>query len=495
MYSQAAPSLPHSFRVTPHVSQLLSLLCLTSFTFFTTLLKCTDTQPKMDHANRGEAALAASNYSEAISHYTSAIQQSPEAATYYLKRSMAYQRNSTYVSALHDAERAVILAVKRAKRELIAQAQLRRGIALYHLGNYGDADYCFGLAKKLNDKEKSTQMWQDKAQMKMKELDENDEKRKVNVKEVPDLATLEKTESTQSKSKEETSKDTATPAKTSANSTSTTQASTNPPSAPQPAQTLNQIPPSKIRHEWYQNNTHVYITILAKGVPKDLATIVIEPASVSISFPTATGSTYDFSLDPLYAKVDAAASTSRVLATKLEVVLKKEAAGQKWSALEGIAAPSGQNGDHKAADDHVHSAVLSASATSNGASAGVPSPYASRGGAKNWDNIAKTSLRAANAQAQAMSSSSGDAADSADPKKPQKKESEAYLDDEDDDGDDVNKFFKHLFKNADPDTRKAMVKSYTESGGTALSTNWEEVSKKRVEVSPPDGMEAKTWEG
>lgn len=38
-----------------------------------------------------------------------------------------------------------------------------------------------------------------------------------------------------------------------------------------------------------------------------------------------------------------------------------------------------------------------------------------------------------------------------------------------------------------------MVKSYTESGGTVLSTNWKEISKKRTEIRPPDGMEFKKW--
>jgi suppressor of G2 allele of SKP1 len=38
-----------------------------------------------------------------------------------------------------------------------------------------------------------------------------------------------------------------------------------------------------------------------------------------------------------------------------------------------------------------------------------------------------------------------------------------------------------------------MIKSYQESNGTALSTNWSEVGKKRVEISPPEGMVAKKW--
>lgn len=52
-------------------------------------------------------------------------------------------------------------------------------------------------------------------------------------------------------------------------------------------------------------------------------------------------------------------------------------------------------------------------------------------------------------------------------------------------GDAVDSFFKKLYANADPDTRRAMVKSYYESQGTSLSTNWDEVGKGKVAVHPP----------
>jgi suppressor of G2 allele of SKP1 len=61
-------------------------------------------------------------------------------------------------------------------------------------------------------------------------------------------------------------------------------------------------------------------------------------------------------------------------------------------------------------------------------------------------------------------------------------------------GDGVQDFFKTLYSQADDDTKRAMTKSYTESGGTVLSTNWSEIAKKKTEVSPPDGMEEKRWE-
>lgn len=39
-----------------------------------------------------------------------------------------------------------------------------------------------------------------------------------------------------------------------------------------------------------------------------------------------------------------------------------------------------------------------------------------------------------------------------------------------------------------------MSKSFVESNGTVLSTNWQEVGTKTIESTPPDGMELKKWE-
>ena len=57
----------------------------------------------------------------------------------------------------------------------------------------------------------------------------------------------------------------------------------------------------------------------------------------------------------------------------------------------------------------------------------------------------------------------------------------------------LNNLFKEIYSKADPETRKAMIKSYQTSGGTVLSTDWGEVAKKDYEgkdrPSAPDGQE------
>lgn len=58
----------------------------------------------------------------------------------------------------------------------------------------------------------------------------------------------------------------------------------------------------------------------------------------------------------------------------------------------------------------------------------------------------------------------------------------------------LNEFFQDIFGGATPEAQRAMKKSFIESNGTCLSTNWDEVGSKRVEITPPDGMVAKPYE-
>ncbi|KAK3704627.1 Cochaperone protein [Vermiconidia calcicola] len=391
----------------------------------------------MDQAARGKRALAEGSYQQAIENYTAALKESPTSPDYLIQRSTAHQRAKNYASALADANNAVLNAQKRAKQR------------------YGDAEFVFGVVKRMDEKHKMVPTWIQKTKMAMGKLDDSDQKNKCNVKETPEKEEASEVKESVGNAASSTNGANAAPA-----------VQTKPtPSAPQ------QTPADKIRHEWYQNTESVYFTLLAKGVPKDKAQIDIQERSLSISFPLATGSSFDLTLEPLYGAVNPEKCIIRVLATKIEVILSKATVGQKWNAIESSEPVTASTADSTTAgaantgEDAVKQAVLS---NTHQPAAGPAYPTSSKSGPKNWDKVVSDVRKA---------------------------DSNGKADDDDDmeGGDEANAFFKKLFKGASPETQRAMMKSYTESNGTALSTNWDEVSKAKVETLPPDGMEAKPW--
>ncbi|KAF1998172.1 SGS-domain-containing protein [Amniculicola lignicola CBS 123094] len=404
----------------------------------------------MDQAARGAAALTAGNYDEAIKEYTGAIASNSSAVDYYIKRSTAYQRTSKYQDALADAELAVVLAHKRAKRELIKDSQLRRAIALFFVERYADAQFVLGLVKKLDEKEKTLAIWSMKVEAKLKGLEEGDERGVLAAKEIPEVE-LPVASSAKVMSKAEGKKPVVEAEKK--------------PVVPTPA--------NKIKHDWYQDNEKVVFSLLAKGVPKDKASVEIEKDSLSISFPILDSSDYSYSLDPFFAEIDASSSSFRITPTKIEVTLKKAQPGVKWKALEGDAPlPSSTS-----PDTNNKSTIPSHVLTDKTNDSPPAYPTSSRKGAKNWDKLAED-LTA---------------------KKP-KKDGEAGEGDEvaDDgldefEGDETTRFFKQLYKGASAEQQRAMMKSYQESGGTVLSTDWSNVGSRTVVPEPPDGMEARKY--
>ncbi|KAF2448755.1 SGS-domain-containing protein [Karstenula rhodostoma CBS 690.94] len=380
----------------------------------------------MDQAARGAAALSASKYDEAIEHYTKAIAQSPGAVDYYIKRSTAYQRSSKYSEALTDAEKAVVLAHKRARRELIKDSQLRRGIALYFLGQYANAKFVFDIVKGMDDKEKTLAIWESKIATKLNAIAEGDEQRKVTTKSVPDVDV-----------------DTAPPSKKENKPADT-------PSASRPQ--LPPTPTEKPKHDWYQNNEQVTFTLLAKNVPKDKAKVEIETDSLDISYPLANGNDFNYNLLPFYGKVDPATSTYRITPTKIEVVLKKATPGVKWKTLEG---------ELERVSEGIETAggpIVDPDRAKTTTDAAPSYPTSSKTGVKNWDKLA-------------AEEGEGD----------------------DNEGDETSRFFKSLYKGAGEDAQRAMMKSYQESGGTVLSTDWSSVGQRYVAPEPPEGMEAKKY--
>jgi suppressor of G2 allele of SKP1 len=383
-------------------------------------------------AARGKQLIEEKKLGEAIVALTAALKESPTSPAYLTLRALAYQRNKQYPEALADADAAVVHAHKRAKKELIVDAQVRRGVILYNMERYGDARAVLDIAGRMNKDVKEVKQWSAMIGSKVKTLGEDHENMKVIVKEIPDLD-LEALQV--------------------GKSGPTTSATNGAASASTPAP-ITQTPVDKIRHDWYQNNQNIYLTLLAKGVPQDKAVVEITERTMSISFPVAASdATYDFSLDPLYASVNVEKCITRILPSKVEIILAKATPGQKWHALESsepVAETTPK--DEASKTDSAARAVFTASAPS-----GPAYPTSSKNGPKDWDKF-------------------GD-------------------DDEEEEGDATNSFFQKLYKGASPEVQRAMMKSYTESNGTSLSTNWEEVSKGKVETLPPDGMEAKSWNG
>ena len=97
----------------------------------------------MDHASKGAAAISASDFSAAVNHYTNAIAVNVQAVDYYIKRSTAYTRISPpdYAAAYKDAEIALLLASKRAKRDNPSFAEALRYSA-YNDGEMRSSHSC-----------------------------------------------------------------------------------------------------------------------------------------------------------------------------------------------------------------------------------------------------------------------------------------------------------------------------------------------------------------
>lgn len=260
----------------------------------------------MDHASRGAAALAAKDFPSAITHYTTALSQSPRAPAYYINRSIAYTRlNSAQEGpkldlALQDAEIAVALAVQRGRREVLIEAQMRRGIVLFNLGRYADALFVLEKVKGMvgagkKDEEDSGAgnaadvlkkasggkqaghtellMWEMKARRKFEALEDGDKAKIVSVEDIPKVGSLD--EDVLLKRVKEGAQNTAEAAKQETISKTTT-----PASASSTTSTAAAAAPAKPRHEWYQNNDSVCLTIYAKGVDKTKAKFDFAETSV-----------------------------------------------------------------------------------------------------------------------------------------------------------------------------------------------------------------------
>ncbi|CAH8545327.1 unnamed protein product [Schistosoma bovis] len=193
------------------------------------------------------------------------------------------------------------------------------------------------------------------------------------------------------------------------------------------------------RFDWYQSEDNIWIDYLRKKMAPTDIRVEIKRREVSLYLTIPTGDELLKKFQLLH-EVVPEDSSYRVTATKIEIKLKK-ADKVCWSHLESQDCITG-----------------SGIQTSYDVTKIVHSYPSSSKSAHDWNKIDKEA---------------------------------AEIEGEEDP---LNKLFRNIYENASDETRRAMIKSFTESAGTVLSTNWSEVGAGKVEIRPPDGMEYKKYE-
>ncbi|CAN1300525.1 Protein SGT1 homolog A [Linum perenne] len=217
---------------------------------------------------------------------------------------------------------------------------------------------------------------------------------------------------------------------------------------PVPAGTVevNPVPSTpKYRHGYYQKPEEVVVTIFAKGIPSENVTVDFGEQILSVTIEVPGEESYQFQ-PRLFAKVVPANCSYQVLSTKVEIRLAKVEAIH-WTSLEYT--------------NNAGVAPLRNMPTSM--TSQRPAYPSSKSRGKDWDKLEALVKKE---------------------EKDEKLEGDAGL----------NKFFREIYQNADEDMRRAMSKSFVESSGTVLSTDWKDVGSKKIEGSAPNGMEMKKWE-
>lgn len=228
------------------------------------------------------------------------------------------------------------------------------------------------------------------------------------------------------------------------------------------------------RHEFYETDDKVTLSIFDKGADPTQVSVKFDLRKVCINSSLSFHASYTFFsqftytngdkslvLEPLKGQIVPESSDFTVGKVKVEVRFVKAAHG-RWGSLIGDAPDRQSPSLYIRPTQITPSLALSTSTFTPAHEVGTRKP------AKNWEGITTNILNT---------------------------DKEKTIDQDPNVGGDasLNSFFQKIFADADDDTKKAMMKSYQESGGTSLSTNWDEVKKERVEVKPPAGSEWKRW--
>ena len=249
--------------------------------------------------------------------------------------------------------------------------------------------------------------------------------------------------------------------------------------------------PTMPKYQYYQNDKFMTVSILEPNVREDDLTVDIEPQELLVIMKKG-GKEFTVICGPLFREVDVTKSKVVIKDEKVLVKLKKleiydwpelidtkpdkskkstiisnkkkkistETPTSAETATAASTDPAATPTQDKVPPD---AAAAAATAPTSSSKPKLNRPYASH---KDWDSIEKTIE-----EEEEKETPQGDAA--------------------------MNKLFQQIYANASDDTKRAMVKSFQTSGGTVLSTNWDEVKETDYEKdrTAPDGVEWKDWNG
>lgn len=247
------------------------------------------------------------------------------------------------------------------------------------------------------------------------------------------------------------------------------------------------------KYQYYQNDKFMTIAILASRFTDRDLQVRMDTRSIAVHLKltptttTSTGTTLPIVVGKLYEDIIPEDSKVQYKEDKVLIKLKKQRTGYEWNEL--LAKPEIFKG---AATTATNAPAADSSPLSPPSSAPTPtadSPLSLKGSAVGMSSLSQSKDDQTVLPRPYSSNRNWDSIE-----KSIQQEEESQLPEGDDA---MAKLFQQIYANADEDTRRAMVKSYQTSGGTVLSTNWNEVAQKDYEKerSAPKGMEWKTWEG
>jgi suppressor of G2 allele of SKP1 len=481
-------------------------------------------------AHKGLAAIDARNWQEGIDLLTKALQTSPNPG-WLIARSKALIITGHFREALDDADLAWHIAYERNKRPQIAEAHHRRAVAYYRLGELANADCCckyamriykggpalekgdasaqwtderglwtqtredavreaqdehaenqsksggaMGLATGGGENAEASKGWRAASTLRiqiltaMAKLSPDDPARKPTAQDKPERKKLSDLKSSTAATTE------TKPAAEAQSGTASSSSSANKTAAP-PKSAAD----APLRLQDFQSTTNMSVSIFSKGIDKDAFKAKFLPFSVELDpvvYPN--GDQRPFTLN-LWGEIDPAESKCTITPNKVELSLRKKTPG-KWPTLQGEAKASGVD-DAKADKDaesleFLKQARQKAMKAAESAAAAAPAP------SEPTKDSSSSSSAAAAAKGPAYPTSS---------RTGPKDWDKITEDDDEEEQHAVNDFFKKIYKDATPDAQRAMMKSFTESNGTSLSTDWNDVKDRKVDTVPPEGVEAKKW--